>query len=85
VLAEFDIPVLVYGCVLCNTPSKVSTSGMSAVNSSDSETEKQRVNKSAILVQIHLNKNIKHTILLIVDSHIRDCADKIKDNLKRLM
>jgi hypothetical protein len=67
VLPVFDIPVLVNGCVPCNTPSKVSTSGMSEVNSSDNEREKQKVNKNASLVQIPLTKNIKHTILLIGD------------------
>jgi hypothetical protein len=77
VLPAFDIPVLVNGCVPGNTPSKVSTSGTSAVNSSDCEIEKQTVNKNARLVQIPINKNTKHTILLIGDSHIRDCAEKI--------
>jgi hypothetical protein len=77
--------VLVNGCVPGNTPSKVSPSGTSAVNSSDCEIEKQTVNKNASLVQITLNKNIKHTILLIGDSHITDCADKIKVKLGKVI
>jgi lysophospholipase L1-like esterase len=80
----FDIPVLVNGCVPSKLSSEVSTSTMSAVNSSDSELEKQTMNKNASLVQIPLNKNTKHTILLIGDSHIRDCADKTKDNLNKM-
>jgi hypothetical protein len=68
--------------VPCSTPSKASTSGMSEVNSSDSEREKQKVNINASLVQIPLTKNIKHTILLIGDSQVRDCAVKIKRELK---
>jgi hypothetical protein len=83
VLPVFVIPVLVNGCVPCNTPSKVSTSGMSAVNSSDCEIEKQTVNKNTSLVQIPLNQNIKHTISLIGDSQVRDCAVKIKENLNK--
>jgi hypothetical protein len=57
---------------------------MSVVSSSDSEIEKQTVSKNASLVQVPLNKNIKHTILLIGDSHFRDCADKTKDNLNEM-
>jgi hypothetical protein len=60
VMPVFDIPVLVSGCVPSNTPSKVSTSGMYAVNSSDCEIEKQTVNKNTSLVQIPINQNIKH-------------------------
>jgi hypothetical protein len=83
-LPVFDIPVLVNGCVSCNTPPKVSTNVMSTVNSSDSEIEKQTVSKNASLVQVPLNKNIKHTILLIGDNHIRDCADKTEENFNKM-
>jgi hypothetical protein len=83
-LPVFDIPVRLNGCVSCNTPLKVSTSVMSAVNSSDSKIAKQTVSKNASLVQVPLNKKIKHTILLTGDSHIRDCADKTKENLNKM-
>jgi lysophospholipase L1-like esterase len=77
----FNIPVLVNGCVFYNTPLKASTTVMSAANSSDSEIEKRT---NANLVQFPLNKNIKHTNVLIGDSHIRNCADMTKDNLNKM-
>jgi quinolinate synthase len=80
----FNIPVLVNGCVFYNTPLKASTTVMSAANSSDSEIEKQIANTNAHLVQFPLNKNIKHTVVLIGDSHIRNCADMTKDNLNKM-
>jgi hypothetical protein len=84
VFPVFDIPVLVNGRVLDNPSSKISASTMLAVNSSNSEIEKQTMNKTVSLAQTPLNKIIKHTILLIGDSHIRECADMTKENLNKM-
>jgi hypothetical protein len=83
VLAVSDIPVIVNGCVLLNTPSKL-TSTMSAVNSNENDITKPIVNKNASLAKFPSNKIIKHTILLIGDIHSIDCADMTKDNLNNI-
>jgi hypothetical protein len=57
---------------------------ISAVNTSDSEKEKQTVNINASSVQSPSNKNMKHKILLIGNSHIKDCAERTKDNLNKM-
>jgi hypothetical protein len=61
---------IVNGRASCNTRTKVLSSGKSTLNSSDNDIEKPILNKNANLMQNPLNKNIKHTILLIGDSHI---------------
>jgi hypothetical protein len=78
VLPVFDIPVLVNGCVPFNTPSNVSTSGMSAVNSTDSEIEKPTVNNNTSSVQTPLNKNIKHTIYSSVIAILETVQTRLK-------
>jgi hypothetical protein len=84
VLAVSDIPVIVNGCVFLNTPTKLTRSTMSAVNSNENEIGKLIVNKNASLAKFPSNKIIKHTILLIGDSHIKDCADMTKYNLNNM-
>ena len=41
-------------------------------------------NNNVHSVQISLNENRKHSILLTDDSNIRDCANKAKDNLNKM-
>lgn len=48
-LPEYHIPVVVNGCVPCNTYSKFSENDLSAVKSGDSDTDMQISNKNGSL------------------------------------